>query len=135
MNKTYRLLATGAIIAAGFSVAPGQGSVVLASHSCDVNARISRLSNTSYKIGGTGSCNESVASLTLSCKPVHRHSTYWHSHSGTTFPASSNRSSISWDWGPLSGTNGDTYKSSCTGQFADHGSTVTRSDESFSINL
>lgn len=108
--------------------------VAVASHSCDVAARI-RDNGTTYNIGGTGSCDEVVASLTLSCKPVHRHSTYWHSHSSHTFPAGSNRSSISWDYGPISGTPGDQYKTSCTGQFVDHGDTVTARDESYSINL
>lgn len=122
-----------AACAASILVVSGPQTAV-ASHSCDVTARI-RDNGTTFNIGGTGSCDESVASLTLSCKPVHRHSAYWHSHSSVTFPAGSNRSSISWDYGPLAGTPGDRYKTSCRGQFVDHGSTVTASDESFSINL
>lgn len=106
------------------------------SHSCQANARIERLSNTSYRIGGEGVCDEVVVSLTLNCKPIHRHSTYWHSHSGVTFPPSSNTSSTgTWWWGPLAGTDGDSYKTSCTGTFSDHGSTVTHTDESVTISL
>lgn len=130
-----RTILIGCALVGGSLVAPTASTSVYASHSCDVTARAERLSNTSYKIGGTGACDEVVSSLTLSCRPVHRHSTYWHSHSGTTFPGGANKSSISWDWGPLGGTNGDTYKANCNGQFAKHGSTVTASDESFNINL
>lgn len=110
-----------------------------ASHSCVAVAQIWRLSNTTYNIGGYGSCNVTVSSLTLSCKPVHKHSVGWHSHSGTTFPPSSNTtrtpSSGSWAWGPVGGTDGDTYKTSCTGTFISHGSTITHTDESFTITL
>ncbi|MBI2709192.1 MAG: hypothetical protein HYX34_05800 [Actinobacteria bacterium] len=108
------LLAAAAL---AFSTQPAS-----AGHSCSTVAKIARLSDTAYNIGGSGSCNMTVASLTVSCKPIHRHSGWWHSHSGVTFPASSNTNRTpEWAYGPISGTNGDTYKTSCTGTYINPG--------------
>lgn len=136
MRFLLRFVMVVVLLAVFSVVAPTPAS---AGHSCSTVAKIVRLNNTSYNIGGNGSCNVNVSSLTLSCMPIHKHGVGWHSHSGITFPPSSNTNRIpaSGDWwaGPYAGTDGDTYKTSCTGTYISHGSTVTVTSESFQVTL
>ncbi|HEU4425734.1 MAG TPA: hypothetical protein VFR67_24625 [Pilimelia sp.] len=80
--------------------------------SCNGTARIDgdRANNT-YKVSGTLGCNAN-GYLRMRCKPVHRHSTYWHSHAWA-FDVTRFGSSLSQSSGPINGTNGDTYKANC----------------------
>ena len=64
-----------------------------------------------YKVSGTLSCSQNVF-LRMRCKPVHRHTAYWHSHAWA-FDVTEFGTSISPSSGPINGTNGDTYKANC----------------------
>jgi hypothetical protein len=128
-------MAAMALAAGGLLITAGPAS---ASHSCSTVSSIQRVDSTHFNHGGQGFCNHSIASLTITCTPIHRHSLSWHTHGGdvVTFPASSNTSSTpAWMAGPVAGTSGDTYKTSCTGDFVDHGSNVQDTTESSTVTL
>jgi hypothetical protein len=80
--------------------------------SCSRTARISadRVNNR-YKVSGSVSCNAN-GFLRMRCKPVHRHTFFWHSHAWA-FDVTRFGSSLSESSGPINGTNGDTYKANC----------------------
>lgn len=79
---------------------------------CYRRARISgNTANNTYKVGGALSCS-AAGYLGMRCKPVHRHSLYWHSHAWAFDITTYNSSLDRWS-GSIAGTNGDTYKAHC----------------------
>lgn len=99
--------------------------------SCSRSARIDAdRSANRYKVSGSMSCNAN-GYLRMRCKPVHRHTAYWHSHAWA-FDVTRFGSSLSQSSGPINGTNGDTYKTNCQYWF---NGTYLGSVESPAINL
>ena len=98
-------------------------------------ALIERLSNTSYRIAGSASCESTVDWIQIDCWPVHRHSFYWHSHTGANIGDTDfGDHRVAVGWSTVSGTDGDKYKPHCDAA-AFHGTTVTWELESLPITL
>ncbi|WP_084965509.1 hypothetical protein [Thermoactinospora rubra] len=93
------------------SASPPVSSVVssAASSACRMSANIWRRSNTVYQIGaGAGGCGRGLYAIT--CRPIHRHSFYWHQHG---IYSKSQNNAILYLTPRIRGTNGDHYKAKC----------------------
>ena len=126
--KRYVAIAGAFLVLAGFS-ALGAPQTASATH-CSVSARLSPdYVGNRYRIGGTIRCGGS-GTRQLVCKAVHRHSTYWHSHSNAI--VASREADFSQTSGWVGGTNDDTYKANCKGYYD---GSYQRTSESPAYNL
>lgn len=99
-------------------------------------AKISKTGYNTYKIAGSASCDSWVDLIQIRCWPVHRHTLYWHSHTGAAIEDAAfgqPRVTVGWS-NNITGTPGDKYKTHCDMQ-ATHANTVTWSRESGTVTL
>jgi hypothetical protein len=126
MRKLALLLLVALI---GGGVVTGAPTTAVASH-CAVSARLSPdYTYNRYRITGAIRCGGS-GTRRLECKAIHRHSTYWHSHSAAIIESHEYDFTRTSGW--ISGTDDDTYKANCKGYY--NGS-YQRTAESPAYNL
>lgn len=124
-------LSAGALVATSSPAGAAWAETTEENAYCHLTAGIERLSGSTYRIRGEGGC-VGEAELRIWCFPVHRHSTYWHSHTDRQVQQGTFGKTVSASSGTITGGENDTYKTNC--KLEVNGS-VQLTAESPSVNL